>query len=79
MFRGLHRLPKSIQEALARLVGGRTVSTIARRVGTLHPFDRIHILERERIGEKGASAGRPRRKAIRNLGRGHPLTTPEPA
>ena len=46
----------SIQEALMRLIKGRTVIAIAHRLSTLNAFDRIVVLDRGRIIEDGASA-----------------------
>ena len=43
-----------VQEALARLVNGRTVIAVAHRLSTLHAFDRIVVLERGAIIEDGA-------------------------
>ncbi len=43
-----------VQEALARLVGGRTVIAVAHRLSTLHGFDRVVVLERGVIIEDGA-------------------------
>lgn len=42
-----------VQEALARLVGDRTVVAVAHRLSTLHAFDRVVVLERGRIIEDG--------------------------
>jgi ATP-binding cassette subfamily B protein len=45
---------QSIQEALMRLVQGRTVIAIAHRLSTLDSFDRIVVLDHGRIIEDGA-------------------------
>jgi ATP-binding cassette, subfamily B, bacterial len=45
-----------IQEALTRLVQGRTVIAVAHRLSTLDSFDRIIVLEWGRIVEDGPSA-----------------------
>ncbi len=55
---------QSIQEALMRLVKGRTVIAIAHRLSTLDSFDRILVLERGRIVEDGSSAELLRSKGI---------------
>ncbi len=47
---------QSIQEALTRLVEGRTVIAVAHRLSTLDSFDRIIVLEWGRIVEDGPSA-----------------------
>ncbi len=44
---------QAIQEALARLVVGRTVIAIAHRLSTLKAFDRIVVLDQGRIIEDG--------------------------
>lgn len=46
---------QSIQEALMRLVQGRTVIAVAHRLSTLDSFDRIIVLEWGRIVEDGPS------------------------
>jgi ATP-binding cassette subfamily B protein len=43
-----------VQDALVRLVKGRTVITIAHRLSSLSNYDRIVVLERGRIVEDGA-------------------------
>lgn len=43
-----------VQEALAKLMKGRTVVAIAHRLSTLNNFDRIIVLERGQIVEDGA-------------------------
>ncbi len=47
---------QAIQEALMRLVEGRTVIAVAHRLSTLNSFDRIIVLEWGRIIEDGSSA-----------------------
>jgi ATP-binding cassette subfamily B protein len=51
-----------IQEALMRLVEGRTVIAIAHRLSTLNSFDRIVVLDAGRIVEDGASGEILRRR-----------------
>ena len=53
---------QSIQDALARLVQGRTVIAIAHRLSTLNSFDRIIVLEHGQIIEDGGSADLLRRQ-----------------
>ncbi len=53
---------QSIQEALARLLKGRTVIAIAHRLSTLNAFDRIMVMERGRVIEEGDPAELLRRK-----------------
>jgi ATP-binding cassette subfamily B protein len=55
---------QSIQEALMRLLKGRTVVAIAHRLSTLNSFDRIVVLDRGRIVEDGAPAELVQRKGI---------------
>jgi ATP-binding cassette subfamily B protein len=45
-----------IQDALARLIKGRTVVAIAHRLSTLAAFDRIIVMDRGRIIEDGTAA-----------------------
>jgi subfamily B ATP-binding cassette protein MsbA len=45
-----------IQEALSRLLAGRTVFVIAHRLSTVHNADRILVLEEGRIVEQGTHA-----------------------
>jgi ATP-binding cassette subfamily B protein len=51
-----------IQEALMRLVEGRTVIAIAHRLSTLNSFDRVVVLDAGRIVEDGASGEILRRR-----------------
>jgi ATP-binding cassette subfamily B protein len=55
---------QSIQEALMRLVKGRTVIAIAHRLSTLNSFDRIIVLDRGQIVEDGAPRELLRRRGI---------------
>ncbi len=55
---------QSIQEALMRLVKGRTVIAIAHRLSTLDSFDRIVVLDRGCIVEDGASVDLLERNGI---------------
>ena len=45
-----------IQEALQRLIGGRTVFAIAHRLSTLKRSDRLLVIEDGRISEQGSHA-----------------------
>jgi ATP-binding cassette subfamily B protein len=47
---------QAVQEALRRLMQGRTVIAIAHRLSTLRDFDRIVVLQRGRIVQDGAPA-----------------------
>jgi ATP-binding cassette subfamily B protein len=53
-----------VQEALARLVNGRTVIAVAHRLSTLDAFDRIVVLERGIIIEDGAPSDLLRRQSV---------------
>lgn len=53
-----------IQEALMRLVEGRTVIAVAHRLSTLDSFDRIIVLEAGSIVEDGSSKELLRKKGI---------------
>jgi ATP-binding cassette subfamily B protein len=53
-----------VQEALARLVNGRTVIAVAHRLSTLDAFDRIVVLERGTIIEDGAPSDLLRRQSV---------------
>jgi ATP-binding cassette, subfamily B, bacterial len=53
-----------VQEALARLVDGRTVIAVAHRLSTLRAFDRVVVLERGIIVEDGAPAELLRRPSV---------------
>ena len=70
---------QAIQEALVRLVKGRTVIAIAHRLSTLDSFDRILVLERGRIVEDGPSAELLRRKGIYSRMYLRQLTAPKHA
>ena len=45
-----------IQDAMKRLLAGRTTMTIAHRLTTVHSADRILVLHRGRVHEEGAHA-----------------------
>jgi ATP-binding cassette, subfamily B, bacterial len=70
---------QSIQEALVRLVKGRTVIAIAHRLSTLDSFDRIIVLERGRIMEDGASDELLRHKGLYSRMYMRQLTAPRRA
>ena len=53
-----------IQEAMNRLVKGRTTIAIAHRLSTLREADRIVVLDRHRIAEVGTHNELMRRKGI---------------
>lgn len=55
---------QAIQEALMRLIEGRTVIAVAHRLSTLDSFDRIIVLEWGRIVEDGSSQELLRKKGI---------------
>jgi len=70
---------QAIQEALMRLVKGRTVIAIAHRLSTLASFDRIVVLEGGRIVEDGPSVDFLRRKGIRGATTGRELAIERPS
>jgi ABC-type multidrug transport system fused ATPase/permease subunit len=45
-----------IQDAMQRLLAGRTSVTIAHRLSTIHRADRILVLHRGRVHEQGTHA-----------------------
>ncbi len=53
-----------VQEALARLVNGRTVIAVAHRLSTLRDFDRVVVLDRGAVIEDGAPADLLRRASV---------------
>jgi ATP-binding cassette subfamily B protein len=66
---------QSIQEALMRLVKGRTVVAIAHRLSTLNSFDRIVVMERGRIIEDGGPNELIRRKGVYSRMYGRQMAT----
>jgi ATP-binding cassette subfamily B protein len=62
-----------VQEALMRLVAGRTVIAIAHRLTTLNLFDRIVVLDGGRIVEDGISSDVLRRRGIASDIVGRPM------
>ena len=70
---------RAIQDALDRLMHGRTVIAIAHRLATLKSFDRIIVMDRGRIvddGPPGVLAARP--GPYRDLLRKQQLVEPVP-
>jgi ATP-binding cassette, subfamily B, bacterial len=55
---------RSVQEALARLMQGRTVIAIAHRLSTVASFDRIIVIERGGIVEDGSPTELLRRQGL---------------
>ncbi|HNM48034.1 MAG TPA: ABC transporter ATP-binding protein, partial [Candidatus Sumerlaeota bacterium] len=53
---------QKIQEALDRLVKGRTVFAIAHRLSTLRKADRLFVIEEGRIAEEGTHGALLERK-----------------
>jgi ABC-type multidrug transport system fused ATPase/permease subunit len=53
-----------IQDAMKRLLAGRTTITIAHRLATVHGADRILVLHRGRVHEEGAHADLLRRGGL---------------
>jgi ATP-binding cassette subfamily B protein len=47
---------RKIEEAMHRLIGGRTVFAIAHRLSTLRRADRLFVVEEGRITERGTHA-----------------------
>ncbi|HYE45700.1 MAG TPA: ABC transporter ATP-binding protein [Caulobacter sp.] len=69
-----------VQQALDRLMAGRTTILIAHRLSTVKNADRIYVIERGRVVESGTHAGLIRRKGglYARLARAQDLeTTPE--
>jgi len=68
---------RMIQEAMARLMAGRTTITIAHRLSTIQNADRILVLHRGRIHEEGTHAALLRHGGLyarlHELGAGAPL------
>jgi ATP-binding cassette, subfamily B, bacterial len=56
-----------VQDALARLINGRTVIAVAHRLSTLNNHDRIVVLERGRIVEDGTVPELLRRKGVYSM------------
>jgi ATP-binding cassette, subfamily B, bacterial len=53
-----------VQDALTRLINGRTLIAVAHRLSTLNNYDRIVVLERGRIVEDGTLPELLRRKGV---------------
>ena len=47
---------KLVQEALGKLLEGRTSVVIAHRLSTIHNADRIVVIDRGRVAEQGTHA-----------------------
>ncbi len=70
-----------VQQALERLMHGRTTIVIAHRLSTVKDADRIYVIERGRVVEEGTHAGLVRKKGLyARLAKAQDLdTVPEPA
>ncbi|MDQ0466927.1 subfamily B ATP-binding cassette protein MsbA [Caulobacter ginsengisoli] len=70
-----------VQQALERLMHGRTTIVIAHRLSTVKDADRIYVIERGAVVEQGTHASLVRRKGLyARLARAQDLDTlPEPA
>jgi subfamily B ATP-binding cassette protein MsbA len=70
-----------VQQALERLMAGRTTIVIAHRLSTVKDADRIYVIEKGAVVEQGTHAGLVRRKGLyARLAKAQDLdTVPEPA
>ena len=69
---------RQVQEALSRLMQGRTTIVIAHRLSTVQDADQIYVLDRGRITESGNHEALIARGGLYAQLYRHNLTEPEP-